>query len=116
MVKETVETVATPAPPKIVGGPPRSEIVPLTYPVEYDGKLWDSIEVRRISSAELAAFSESPEGTPPPNVCAPKEILDALDAEDGFKVEEAAGRFFPRRSLAKTDEEQEQTTKDGGAS
>ncbi len=94
---EPAVVVIEKASPRIVGGPSRSQKVKLIYPVEYDGKIWTEIEVRRITTAELAAFIEASEDRVPPNVCAPKEVVDALDAEDGFAVEEATARFFPRR-------------------
>lgn len=81
-----------------VVGKSRSEIVPLNWPVEVDGKVWTEIEIRRITTSELDAYLKTTDDTPPPNILAPKNVLDALDAEDGFKIEEVSSRFFPRRS------------------
>jgi hypothetical protein len=116
--RKEMNTQAEPTKPKVKFLDPvgRSEFVPLTYPVEYDGKIWDKIEVRRITTGELSAFMEAPEGTVPPNVCAPKAVIDALDAEDGFAVEAVTERFFPRRLLASMASVTEPTTKTGEGS
>lgn len=84
-------------------GKMRSEMVHLDWPIEVGGKVWTEIEVRRVTTKELEAYLNSPEGTPPPNVGAPKEVLDSLDAEDGFKIEAVVQSFFPRRTPVQTD-------------
>ncbi len=81
-----------------VAGKPRSEVVRLDWPVDVDGKVWTEIEIRRITTSELDAYLKTTDDAPPPNILAPKAVLDALDAEDGFKIEEVSTRFFPRRS------------------
>lgn len=87
-----------------IDGRPREVQVKLDWPIEYDGKVWDIITVRRVTSAELSAFIESPEGSAFPNIDCPRDLLDHLDAEDGFKIEEMAQSFFPRRSQQKASE------------
>ena len=94
-----------PAPPKFVeriGGAKRSETVTLEWPVEYDGKVWTEIEVRRMTASHIRDFYESlgDEDSKParfPMFDAPDVVMDALDVDDEMKVQEVAQRFLPRR-------------------
>jgi hypothetical protein len=73
--------------------------VPLEYPVEYDGKVWAEITVRRASAGEVEAFvSAVHRGENPtlPMTDAPAEVLDALDADDFETVNKAISDFLPR--------------------
>jgi hypothetical protein len=100
------------APPKFVGGPPRLRSVPLVYPVEYDGVIYNEIVVVRLAVADIAAFQEAaaklPEGQVPPwpafrdadGKPMPIEVLGALDDDDQFELDKVTRNFLPRRYRA----------------
>lgn len=97
---------------RFVGGKPRSETVPLDWPIEVDGRLIDSIVVCRMTAGEIAAYIEQVE-TAADRAAAmrirfpmfraiggallPDAVIDALDDDDGERVQEVALRFLPRR-------------------
>lgn len=100
----TKEEPGAPPVARIINPQGRSKSVPLQFPVEFDGKVWDAIEVRRCTGAEIKAYFERMgEGGAfalPPVVQCPMEVWDALDADDQFVVDEAAQAFMPRRLKA----------------
>lgn len=93
------ETVAPPAPPRLLGD--RFEVVPLEYPIEYDGKVWTEITVRRMTLAEVRTFIKEivadAEKARLPMFDAPDEVMDALDPDDEEAIGEVVDRFLPRR-------------------
>lgn len=108
---------AAPPPPKFVGGPPRSRTVTLTYPVEYDGKVYRTITVTRMTVAQVRDFtvqvSDDPDGARLPMFDAPKEVMDALDPDDYAEVDRVVLDFLPRNmraALEPTDQDGETTS------
>lgn len=96
------EAAKTIEPPRFVGGKSRSEVVPLEWPLEYDGKIWSEITVSRMNTAQIAEFIASLDGDNSeklrfPMFDVPNEILDALDDDDATRVNEVVERFLPRR-------------------
>lgn len=86
---------------RLVPNPDREKMVPLVYPVEYDGKTITEIRVCRITGKQVQTYMQSM-GTSdqfviPPMIDCPFEVWEALDADDQTAVEEAAMPFFPRR-------------------
>lgn len=79
----------------------RFEDVILDWPVTVDGVRYDRITVHRMSVGALGDFLTSMRADdgrarfPMFNVS--EAVLDALDAEDGDKIEEVVQRFLPRR-------------------
>ena len=83
--------------------------MPLEWPVEWNGRTYESVTLRRLTVAEVAAFVESlkdlPEGAKIrwPIFCdengapMPPEVMDALDADDSDALDKAALDFLPRR-------------------
>jgi hypothetical protein len=96
---DEAEVKKAPEPPKFIGTKPRSEKVPLEWPVEYDGKVWDEIEVRRMSVTDIATMSDDSRNFP--MFDAPREVMDALDVDDDIRVREVADRFLPQGFKAK---------------
>ncbi len=88
---------------RIAGGGERETIVPLAWPVEYDGKLWTEIRVRRVTGKEVAAyFNKLRDGDSEavaPMIDCPQEVWDAMDDDDQVTVDEAARPFWPRRLI-----------------
>ena len=76
------DTKASPSPPRFVGGPVRTETLTLECPLEFDGKVYETITARRLTGREL-------------DDC-PDAVVKALDASDSMRLNEVAGRFFPR--------------------
>lgn len=84
----------------IVSATPRSIQVPLKYPVEFDGKVWDEVMVRRVSGKEVETFVAATingEAVVPPMIECPLEVFEAMDDDDRLVLEEAAVPFSPRR-------------------
>jgi hypothetical protein len=96
-----------PAPPKFAdGGKPRAQTVKLNYPVEYDGKIYNEITVRRLTATEVDQFCTALVARVPTDTSAmprlpmfdvPFAVLDALDADDDDAVQEVITSFLPRR-------------------
>lgn len=84
-----------PAPPRFVGDRRRDVVVPLEWPIEYDGKIYSEIRVRRMTGAEVAAFVNSDDGDLP-MVEAPKVVIDSLDADDAMAINKAITDFLPQ--------------------
>lgn len=91
-----------PAPAAFVmeGDRRRSEFVPLEWPVEFDGRVYRSIQIRRMSAGEVDAFVEEARANAGaarlPMFSCPHEVIDALDADDAARVNETVLRFLPR--------------------
>lgn len=88
------------APARIVGGSDRVETIPLTYPVEFAGRVWSEITLKRLTAADLKAYFETPEAeraNDTPWFDAPREVLAGLDLDDEDRVMDAADRFIPAR-------------------
>ncbi len=99
-----------PAPPKprFVSGLELEAKVMLGFPIEYDGKVYDAVTVRRLTIGTLAEFlearGEEPRaapvfrypiyfdagGAPMPDV-----VMDALEMSDHAKIRAATDRFLP---------------------
>ncbi len=89
---------------RIVNPAGRSKLVPLQFPVEFDGKVWDSIEIRRCTGGEMRdyfeAMAEAGCFVMPPVIQCPIEVWEAMDADDQYIVDEEAQAFMPRRLKA----------------
>jgi hypothetical protein len=89
---------------RIVSPKEREKMVPLEYPVEFDGKIWTEIKVRRVSAQEVADYLELLKSDQafdiPPMVECPLAVWNALDDDDQLAVDEAARPFTPRRLKA----------------
>ena len=96
MIEQQPDTVA---PPRFVSEVGRSQIVDLAWPIEYGGRIWSQITVRRLTAREVdAAVEASRAGLDDtlPIFDAPAVVLDALDADDSERLNEVAKNFFPR--------------------
>lgn len=89
------EEIVTPAPPRFVGDRRRDVVVPLEWPLEFDGKTYSEIRVRRMTGAEVSAFVNNDDGALP-MVEAPKVVIDSLDADDAMAVNKAITDFLPQ--------------------
>lgn len=92
------------APAKIISPKERSKSVPLDWPVEWNGKTYDEVVIRRITAREvddfLAAVAAWEEGQPKvmlPVFDVPREVYDAMDDDDRLMLETEALPFMPRR-------------------
>lgn len=96
------QPAADPAPAaRIVTDRITSRIVPLEWPVEFDGKVYHQIRVHRVTGKEMRDFMEKiragADDLLPPMVDCPLEVWEALDADDQFAIDQAAAEFMPRR-------------------
>lgn len=84
----------------IVGGPDRVETITLAYPVEFNGRTWTEITLKRLTAADLKAFFDTPQRdrvNDTPWFDAPREVLAGLDLDDEDRVMERADLFIPAR-------------------
>lgn len=97
------ETSDTPAEAQIVSPKERSSTVPLEWPIEFDGKLYESITIRRCSGREvdqfIAAVTTAANGAnlKTPMIDCPDEVWAVMDDDDRLRLEEAVLPFLPRR-------------------
>lgn len=105
MAQENPETTDPPVKEaKIVSPKERHLDVPLDWPIEFDGKIYGTIRVRRVTGLEVETFlkeigalkGDAPMLKPPMIDC-PIEVYEALDDDDRLRVEEAMVAFLPRR-------------------
>lgn len=73
--------------------------VPLEFPVEFDGVIYEDAVVRRLRGSD---FMELQGGKSPAEISSmmtglPAEVVDALDGEDFFNLFQACKDFFPRK-------------------
>lgn len=105
---QTLTPPAAPvAPPRFVAAADRSETVPLLWAIEFDGRVYTEITVRRPDTAAVDAWSArvremkeaggDPMTIPLPLYDAPDEVILALDPDDDDRISEVAGRFLPAR-------------------
>ncbi|MGV8830428.1 MAG: phage tail assembly protein [Devosia sp.] len=99
-----VETqpAAQPAPapkPEFATMAGRSKIVPLKYPIRYDGQIYSEIPIRRVTGAELSGFVDAVsagEKVAYPGVGVPLEVYEALDADDTATFNRELNDFLPQ--------------------
>ncbi|CCF19175.1 conserved protein of unknown function [Pseudorhizobium banfieldiae] len=97
---------SAPAAPKFASKQERTREVPLEWPLEYDGKTWDKITVRRAVGPDFKAIAQLG-GTKDEDVGlarilsdAPEAIIRALDGDDYATLMEAIRDFLPRKLRA----------------
>lgn len=89
----------------------RFRTVKLEWPIEYDGKTYTEVTVRRMTSAEVADFlTDAADGKAPALFDCPLEVLDALDDDDAAEVNKAVADFLPRRWRADEPSQTQSTT------
>jgi hypothetical protein len=113
MSDEPAKQTESTAPPKFIGGPARSRVVPLEWPLEYDGREYSSVTIVKLNAKEvkevLAAINRGESSKIPifrdaDGGVIPDGVLDALDDDDSFALDEAAGEFIPRRFKPEKDD------------
>lgn len=88
---------------RIVSPKERSAIVPLEYPIEFDGVTYDTVTVRRVTAKEVSDFidvvakSEDGADVKAPMIDCPQEVYEAMDDDDRLRVEQALLPFLPLR-------------------
>lgn len=87
----------------------RFRSVPLEWPLTAEGRVFAAIRIRRMTAAEVVAFTESlkalPEGAhfmwpifvAEDGSALPEGLMDALDDDDRETLDRAAMDFLPRR-------------------
>jgi hypothetical protein len=82
----------------------RQRTVDLDWPVEFDGKVYDKVTVRRVTGREVEEFMrqvDTRDVNAPfpraPMIDCPTEVYEALDDDDLLRVEEAMVPFLPQR-------------------
>ena len=109
------------APPRFVEreGTERETVIPLDFPVEYDGVLYEEVRIRRPVMREWRSYLRACEDAvkergpgaddlvDQPWLSAPAIVLEHLDFVDATRVEAAQEGFFGRLSSTQgTDEDQ----------
>jgi hypothetical protein len=101
---------------KIVATKARSKTVQLEWPIEFDGKIWSEITLRRVTGREveqfitdLAGLEEGGRKPVIPVIDCPVEVYEALDDDDVYMLERETLPFLPRR-LTEAGESTPETT------
>lgn len=88
------------AKPRHVRQADRFRVVPLDWPIEFDGVTYDKVTVSRMTTAQVAEFTLAArtDGATAvlPMFDAPQAVIDALDADDADNVNKAVHDFLPR--------------------
>jgi hypothetical protein len=97
---------------RIVSDRPRAATITLEWPIAYDGRVYATITVARLTAAEVAHFQEEivqlldsgadakvrlPLFRDARGELIPDAVMDALDDDDRLALDEAAASFLPRR-------------------
>lgn len=89
---------------RIVSTKKRTIEVPLEWPVEFDGTLYESVTIRRITAKEVSDYLDALSSIDdvdvaplPPFIGVPKEVWDGMDDDDRYEVDQKAMDFMPRR-------------------
>lgn len=97
---------------RIVSDRPRFKTIDLDWPVEFDGKIYKSVQIVRLTAGDVARFQDEIEALlkSDPNGRVrfplfkdedgndiPQEVMDAMDSDDRDNIDEAAASFLPRR-------------------
>ena len=112
----TVSSITETAVASFAPGKPRSRTIDLEWPVEFEGTVYETITIRRLSAREVADFIESLRDDPNkdearwPMYDVPGAVLDALDDDDSLTLNEVALAFLPRRFRAAPDAASTQST------
>lgn len=88
---------------RIVSDLPREKMIPLQYPLEFDGQLISEVRVRRVSGKEVQDYMDAigrDESPVPPMFDCPMEVYDAMDDDDRMTLDKEAVPFLPRRLKA----------------
>lgn len=97
---QELDAVPPPAPKYADNGRPRFRVVPLEWPIEYDGKTYSEITVRRMTTAEVVALVDQMRddvgAATLPMFDVPREVIDYLDPDDADEVNKAVNDFLPR--------------------
>jgi hypothetical protein len=90
----------------------RFRSIDLKHPLEFDGKVYRAICLRRLTAGEVAEFMEGVAKRPEAALRAwpmyrdadgaaiPPEVIEGLDDDDMFELDQAVRDFLPRRFQA----------------
>lgn len=84
---------------KFVAGRAREKTIPLEWPIEYGGKVYDSVTVRRCTGTEVSDYvmsRASGDDALFPGISCPIAVYEALDADDLEQVDLVVKDFLPR--------------------
>jgi hypothetical protein len=95
--------IKTPKPVAFIHPASRRRAVKLAFPLEYDGREYREVHIRRPNVSEIAAWAES-EGKTKLELYVdaggepiPASVFDGLDPDDDEEVTRQARDFLPRR-------------------
>ncbi|MBO6755763.1 MAG: phage tail assembly protein [Roseibium sp.] len=105
-IRAAEEQAAKP-PPKYVGETKREKAIELAFPIEFDGKVYSELTVRRMTGRDLKSLQQHQNKNEDEAETfllsimtgAPVEVINYLDGDDYLSVMEAAEPFLPRRIL-----------------
>jgi hypothetical protein len=83
----------------------RRKNVPIDWPVEFDGRVYNEITIRRPSGSELAEYIghlAAGDEVHPPFIDCPPEVYAVLDDDDVVLIDEALKPFLSKRFLEVT--------------
>lgn len=100
--------------PRFVGSRVRQTSVLLEWPVEYAGKTYDSIGIKRLTAKEVSDFTARldqekvgalrwPVFVDSDGASIPDAVMDALDDDDNLALQKVMLDFLPRRFRPETE-------------
>lgn len=98
-----VPAAAETAVARIVSDKERARTIELEWPVEFEGVVYDTVTIRRLTTKEVVDFLATIDGQAQvrwPMYDVPDAVLDALDDDDSFLLDEVVKGFLPRRFQA----------------
>lgn len=104
--KAEAEAANKPAPPaaRLIEKPgkERERTIPLEYPVEYDGTVYETLTLTRLRGSDFSALAgmkgdEEEVALAVLMTGAPREVIKALDGDDFVELQEAVQAFLPRK-------------------
>lgn len=84
---------------KFVGGRAREKVIPLEWPIEFNGVVYNEVTVRRCSGLEVSEYVMAlATGNDAlfPGISFPMEVYNSLDADDFDKVDTVVKDFLPQ--------------------
>lgn len=118
MAEEQNKPAGEPPVARIVSPKEREKMVPLEYPVEFDGTLYTEIRVHRVTGKEVQAFMDrlkaGDDSAIAPMIDCPQQVWEAMDDDDQEAVDKAARPFWPRRLIAAYGIAEEMLTQEPG--
>lgn len=88
---------------RLVGNRSLTKVVKLEYPVEFEGKIYDTLTVRRVKGKDFKVIARLPDSEEEDVALsvlltgAPEEVIREMDGDDYVALQETIRDFLPRK-------------------